>query len=89
MTISAAELQRWRLYWEEEPWGAHRDNLHTAMIISQLLRPNLKDGVAPPLKTFMLIHPEDRDRESSQDFLMTLDMLARQQARDERKKAHD
>ncbi len=87
MAISAAELRRWRLYWEEEPWGAYRDNLHAAMIISQLLRPNVKDGVAPPLKNFLLMHPEDRKAEGAEDFILKLDMLARKQARDARKAA--
>lgn len=75
------------MYWEEEPWGAYRDNMHAAIITSQLLRPNVKDGVAPPLKNFMLAHPEDRKAEGAQDFLVKLDMLARAQIRDARKKA--
>ena len=73
------------MYWEEEPWGAYRDNLHAAMIISQLLRPSIKDGAAPPLKNFMLMHPEDRNSEGAQDFIVKLDMLEKQQARAERK----
>lgn len=86
-TISDRELRRWRTYWEEEPWGAYRDNFHTALIISQLLRPSTKDGKAPAVKEFMLMHPEDRKAEGAQDFITKLDMLARAQQRDARKKA--
>lgn len=57
------------------------------MIITQLLRPSMKDGKAPPIGEFMLKHSDDRKREGAHDFLTKLDMLARSQARDERRKA--
>jgi hypothetical protein len=45
----------WARYWNEEPWGAYRDNLHAAMLCIQFLRPHVKKGTKlPPLDQFML-----------------------------------
>lgn len=46
-------------YWQEEPWGAWRDNVHAAIIARQLVRlQNPRAQVS--LDDFMLIDPEKR-----------------------------
>lgn len=49
-------LQR---YWLAEPWGAWRDNVHTAIVAAELRRPYLKKGVRVQLDDFMLRHPDE------------------------------
>jgi hypothetical protein len=59
--LPVRELERWSLYWIEEPWGPYRDNVHAALIVTELLRPHLKEGATLNMADFMLRHKEDRD----------------------------
>lgn len=36
-TMGASELDDWLRYWQAEPWGTTRDNLHAALITSTLI----------------------------------------------------
>ena len=49
-----------------EPWGAWRDNLHSAMIAAEVARPYLKKGARLSIDAFMVRHPDDvaAERES-------------------------
>lgn len=59
--LSLRELDRWQRYWSEECWGPHRDNLHAALIVTELLKQHyLAAGLKPPLmEDYMFKHPED------------------------------
>lgn len=47
-------------YWEAEPWGPWRDNMHAALICREIRRPYLKDPTKPtPLADFMIRPPEE------------------------------
>lgn len=46
-------------YWQQEPWGPWRDNLHAAVIAAEVRRPHLKKGKKVQLDDFMLRHPDD------------------------------
>lgn len=35
--MSASDIQLMHRYWQEEPWGAYRDNLHTGMIAAAVV----------------------------------------------------
>jgi hypothetical protein len=84
--LSHHELVRWRLYWSEEPWGAYRDNMHAAMIVSELLKPHYKQGATPlPMHRFMFEHQEDRKRQAAATFVARLDAMARRDARKRKK----
>lgn len=48
-----------QLYWEHEPWGAWRDNLHAAIIAGEVIRPHLKKGAKISLDSFMVRHPQE------------------------------
>ena len=43
-------------YWNEEPWGAYRDNLHAALIARTIHNANYKRKVT--LDEFMVKRPE-------------------------------
>jgi hypothetical protein len=49
-------------YWEVEPWGAWRDNLHAAIIAREVRRPYLRKGASNDLDDFMVMDPEIRRR---------------------------
>jgi hypothetical protein len=59
LDLPESELIRWRKYWSEEPWGPYRDNVHTAMMIAELLRPHLAKGAKIEMEAFMLRHPDE------------------------------
>jgi hypothetical protein len=47
-------------YWEAEPWGPWRDNMHAALICREIRRPYLKDPTKlTPLIEFMIRPPEE------------------------------
>jgi hypothetical protein len=78
------ELLRWRRYWNEEPWGSYRDNMHAAMIVSELLKPHYKYGARPlAMSDFMFEQQEDRDEAARARFVLQLEAMARA---DERRK---
>lgn len=77
LDLPEREIDRWRLYWGEEPWGPYRDNMHAAMIVTELLKPNLKEGVVLPLSTYMFEHQEDRKERAVEKFMATIDALSR------------
>lgn len=49
----------WRRYWDAEPWGAWRDNMHAAVIAREVRRTTGR-GSAPKLDVFMLRDPTAR-----------------------------
>lgn len=52
LALPEREIERWRLYWNLEPWGAYRDNLHVAVLASTFLAPHVKE--VPTTDRFML-----------------------------------
>lgn len=57
--MPARDYAMLQLYWQHEPWGAWRDNLHTAMLAREVLRPHMKKGAQLNLSDFMIQHPDD------------------------------
>lgn len=47
-------------YWNEEPWGPVRDNMHAALIAREVRRPWLKDPSKNSLDDFMIMQREAR-----------------------------
>jgi hypothetical protein len=52
--LGVTELARWAQYWIEEPWGSVRDNMHAGLIITELMKPHLPEGVTMSIDQFML-----------------------------------
>jgi hypothetical protein len=60
--LSARELDEWLIFWQLEPWGPIRDNMHAGLIASTIANVNRRKGSAPiRFSEFMLL-----DRESEQ-----------------------
>jgi len=84
--LPTRELARWAQYWNEEPWGAVRDNMHAAIIIMELLKPHLPEG-APTMKIdqFMLRSQVERDEIAKGRLVATLSAMAARSERQARK----
>lgn len=79
------ELERWARYWSEEPWGPLRDNMHAALIVTELLRPHLKEGATLNMADYLLRHKDDRDAIARGRLLATLSAMADRPTRRVRK----
>jgi len=79
-TLTQREFERWRKYWEVEPWGPWRDNMHAAIIARNVLLPFVKKGSKINLDDFMLMLPEIRkskdQRQASQALVTMLRSIA-------------
>jgi hypothetical protein len=42
--MSARELDDWTAYWQVEPWGPWRDNVHAGLIASVIANVNRRPG---------------------------------------------
>jgi hypothetical protein len=83
--LPAREIERWFMYWSEEPWGAVRDNMHAALIVSELLRPHLKEGTTVTIGDFMFRHKEDRDAIARGKLVANLTAMAARAERAQRR----
>lgn len=81
LELPERELLRWHRYWEAEPWGPYRDNLHAAMIVTELLKPHLKKGVKLNLSDYLLVSAEERRQKDTRDAARQLSVLAAQGTR--------
>jgi hypothetical protein len=59
--LGASDYDLLRRYWYEEPWGAYRDNLHTAIVAREIRRTAYKGD--HKLADFLLQRPERREAE--------------------------
>ncbi len=46
MSVSSQEIAEWAAYYRINPFGSYRSDLQTGIIVSHLLSPHLKKGVA-------------------------------------------
>ena len=80
--LSLNELNRWQRYWVEESWGAHRDNLHAALIVTELLKPHLGEGAKALLvEDYMFKHPEDVAADRAKLLAAQAEVLVHQEKR--------
>jgi hypothetical protein len=71
--MGAKELQEWARFWRTEPWGAHRDNVHTGILASLIVNALRKKGSkAVSYQDFMLV---DRDEHRKQETQRTINWL--------------
>lgn len=74
---------QWRKYWDVEPWGPWRENMHAAILARAILTPHLKKGAKVNLDDFMLMHPDVRkskeQKQATQALMSMLRTLAQQQ----------
>lgn len=76
--MSADELDRWHLYWSEEPWGSWRDNAHAGLIAAAGVNLWLKKGSKPAtFEDFMLISRTQRRARDTEQSLAWLEAMAK------------
>ena len=87
--LSVRELNRWERYWNEESWGPHRDNLHAALIVSELTKQMyLQAGLKPPhLEEFLFKHHEDIEADTAKALAAQVQLLEHQERRKARRLA--
>lgn len=83
--LPARELERWSTYWNEEPWGTLRDNMHAALIVTQLLRPHFKEGATLNIDDFLFRPKEEVDARARAKLLANLNAMAANEERGRRR----
>ena len=70
--MGSAELSEWMAYWQLEPWGAWRDNWHSAQIATLIYNSNR--GKAPAVKAseFMYVERETKAKIGAKTFAARL-----------------
>lgn len=68
----------WQRYWESEPWGPWRDNVHAALVTRELRAMRLgPKRTAPPLSSFMVRDPRERLSEAETKVMNVLKLLGK------------
>lgn len=65
-----SEYSQWQRYWDEEPWGPWRDNLHAALIarkVHNMLRG--KNSPAASIDEFMLTDKDTHQTKQKRSFI--------------------
>jgi hypothetical protein len=85
--MSGQEMRDWELYWQLEPWGSHRDNLHAGVVAAVIANVHRRKGQRPLSPAdFMLMHAENRRAQNTRKTLNWLRALAAKKPKD---KPHD
>lgn len=84
-SMSQRSYLGWRRYWDEEPWGPWRDNLHAALIAREVKRPYLPKGTKSKLDDFMVVNPAVRQSEGTSNLVDLLKVMAVKKQRRKRK----
>lgn len=75
-SMGNCEYLSWQRYWNQEPWGAWRDNIHAAVIAREVRRPQLRRGSESKLDDFMVVNPAVRKRELKEKAFSLFEALA-------------
>jgi len=65
-SMSQRSYLGWQRYWDAEPWGPWRDNVHAAIVAREVRRMIARDRAAPKLEAFMLRDPTERAVEAGE-----------------------
>lgn len=64
-SLGAAEYERWKAYYRQEPWGTFRDNLHAAQIASTVANYGFrKPKRAATVDDFLIKTKEERSADN-------------------------
>lgn len=78
-TVSAREMIAWSDYYDLEPWGAMRDNIHAGIVASMLF--NVNRGRAEKPRTFndflLITNEEEIKQTKTQQFVVALRAMAK------------
>lgn len=68
-TLGFRELRQWEAFYEAEPWGALRDNMHAGLIAATMANQNRKRGTrAATFKDFLLIPQREQFASNREKF---------------------
>lgn len=75
--MPASELLEWMEYERIEPFGAWRDNWHTALIATLLANANRKPNSPPvPMRSFFYVDPETEQDQKDAEMIAFMDAKA-------------
>lgn len=63
-------------FYQEEPWGPWRDNVHAALIAREVARLRMKPNARVEIDNWMLEHPDKRRRKRLSGFVNALKGMA-------------
>lgn len=76
--MSSAEFVEWMAYYELEPFGQYRDNLHAGQVASLIFNSNRRKHTPPLHPTdFVLKDKETKQEEDTGEFMTGLRALAK------------
>lgn len=76
-SLSQRAYMKWCAYWDAEPWGPWRDNLHAALICKEIRRPQVAHGSRIDLDQFMVEQPKVRLRKAEGGLWNFLTLVAK------------
>lgn len=66
----------WQRFWDFEPWGPWRDNLHAGIIAREIRRGTSRRGAKLGLEPYMVKSPTTRRKEGEQNMFALLKTLS-------------
>jgi hypothetical protein len=66
----------WQRYWDVEPWGPWRDNVHAAIVAREVRRTRSKPNARLGLDPYMVKNPQTRQKEGEQNFFGLMQAVA-------------
>lgn len=76
--MGASELQEWAKFWQMEPWGPHRDNIHTGILASLIVNALRKrSSKAVTYQDFMLVDREQHRKRKTDETLSWFKAVAK------------
>lgn len=66
----------WQKYYDFEPWGPWRDNVHAAIIAREVRRTQSRRGARLTIEPYMVKSPTTRKKESEQNLFTLLKTTA-------------
>ena len=78
LAMPSDEFTYWKAFYELEPFGVKRDNLHMAALASMYVNAHQRSGATPrTLRDFMFIDPATKEIQDNDEFLSLLDAKAK------------
>ena len=76
--MGSSELYEWMQFWQMEPWGPYRDNIHAGLIAATVANVYRKKNTqALTHEDFMLVDPAEHKRRQTQKTLNWMKAVAR------------
>lgn len=80
-SLDMEEYAGWQRYWETEPWGPWRDNMHIAILAREIRRPQVRQGARIELDDFFVANRAARQMDRNAKAIAFLQMIATEKKR--------